>query len=101
MPAPQKSRRRKPPADASRKRRSVHKDVAAAIDYKNPESLRQFLTERGKIKGRRMTGLSRRDQSLLARQVKRARELALLPYVAPAGAGERSERRGRGGPRER
>lgn len=43
-----------------------------------------------------MTGLSRRDQSLLARAVKRARELALLPYVAPPGAGERSERRGRG-----
>jgi small subunit ribosomal protein S18 len=96
MPAPSKSRRRKPAADASRKRRSVHKDVAAAIDYRNPDSLRQFLTERGKIKGRRMTGLSRRDQSLLARAVKRARELALLPYVAPPGAGERSERRGRG-----
>jgi small subunit ribosomal protein S18 len=95
MPPADNRRRRKPAADSSRKRRTVHKDVAAAIDYRNPDTLRPFLTERGKIKARRTTGLSRRDQSLLARAVKRARELALLPYVAPPG----NERPGRRGPR--
>jgi len=95
MPAPDSRRRRKPAADASRKRRTVHKDVAAAIDYRNPDTLRPFLTERGKIKARRTTGLSRVDQSKLARHVKRARELALLPYVAASGS-ERPSRGRRG-----
>lgn len=96
MPAPKKGRRRKPTADTARKRRSVHKDVAAAIDYRLPETLRPFLTERGKIKPRRTTGLSRRDQNRLANAVKRSREIALIPYVAPPGAPERGGRRSRG-----
>ena len=51
------------------------------IDYKNIALLQRFITERGKIRSRRVTGLSRRDQSKMARAVKRARELGLLPYV--------------------
>lgn len=68
--------------DASRRGRKPSLTEAAAIHYLNPESLRRFLTERGKIKSRAQTGLNKRDQARLAREVKRAREIALLPYVA-------------------
>lgn len=51
------------------------------IDYKDITLLRRFLSDRGKTRSRRVTGLSRRHQSQLTLAVKRARELALLPYV--------------------
>jgi len=51
------------------------------IDYKDLTLLRRFLSDRGKIRSRRVTGLSREHQSQLALAVKRAREIALLPYV--------------------
>ena len=57
--------------------------------------LRRFISERGKIRSRRITGACRRHQSQVARAVKRARELALLPYVSEGAGGER-ERGGRG-----
>lgn len=78
-------------------RRHARPELAEAIDYRNPDSLKPFLSARGRIKSRAQTGLSRRDQSRLARAVKRARELALMPYVvADANDGkERRERRER------
>ncbi len=51
------------------------------IDYKDPDSLRRFTTERGKILPRRITGTCAKHQRLLAREIKRARALALLPFV--------------------
>lgn len=51
------------------------------IDYKDVALLRRFLSDRGKTRSRRVTGLSRRHQDQLTLAVKRARELALLPYV--------------------
>jgi small subunit ribosomal protein S18 len=51
------------------------------IDYKDLTTLRRFISDRGKIRSRRVTGLSRRHQQQLALAVKRAREIALLPYV--------------------
>ncbi|EDP75061.1 30S ribosomal protein S18 [Hydrogenivirga sp. 128-5-R1-1] len=50
-------------------------------DYKNYEELRQFMTDRARIKSRRQTGLCNKHQKRLALQIKRARQLALLPYV--------------------
>jgi small subunit ribosomal protein S18 len=50
--------------------------------YKDVELLRRYLTERGKIRPRRQTGLCARDQRRLATAVKRARHLALLPFTA-------------------
>jgi small subunit ribosomal protein S18 len=50
-------------------------------DYKDPVRLRRYLTERGKILPRRMTGLSAKQQRQLSLAIKRARHLALLPYV--------------------
>ncbi len=53
------------------------------IRYTNVEGLKRFLSDRGKIRSRRMTGLSRRQQALAAREIKRAREMGLLPFVMP------------------
>jgi len=49
--------------------------------YKNVELLQRYLSERGKIRPRRQTGLCARDQRRLAKAIKRARHLALLPFV--------------------
>lgn len=49
--------------------------------YKDVELLRRYLSDRGKIRPRRQTGLCARDQRRLATAVKRARHLALLPFV--------------------
>ena len=51
------------------------------IDYKDPEFLKKFLNEHGKILPRRITGTSVKFQRNVATAVKRARHLALLPYV--------------------
>ncbi len=50
------------------------------IDYKNVPLLRRFITERGKILPRRITGTCAKHQRLIARQVKRARSVALVPF---------------------
>ena len=52
------------------------------IDYKDPEFLKRFLNEQGKILPRRLTGTSLKYQRKVSVAVKRARHLALMPYVA-------------------
>jgi small subunit ribosomal protein S18 len=52
------------------------------VDYKDPEFLKKFLNEQGKILPRRLTGTSLKFQRKVARSIKRARHIALLPYVA-------------------
>jgi len=54
---------------------------AEEIDYKDLNLLRRFISDKGKTRSRRVTGLSRRHQAQLSIAVKRAREIALLPYV--------------------
>jgi len=51
-----------------------------AIDYKDVALLRKFVSERGKIRARRVTGVSVQEQRAIAQAVKNAREMALLPY---------------------
>ena len=51
------------------------------VDYKDAEFLKKFLNEQGKILPRRLTGTSLKFQRKVAQAVKRARHLALLPYV--------------------
>jgi small subunit ribosomal protein S18 len=65
-----------------RKSCSLCQNKVDKIDYKDVEGLRKFVSERGKLKGRGNTGSCRRHQTQIARAVKRAREIALLPYVA-------------------
>ena len=52
------------------------------IDYKDVDTLSNFITERGKILPRRITGVSAHYQKLLVAAIKRARHVALLPFVA-------------------
>ena len=52
------------------------------IDYKDTATLRKFISERGKIRARRVTGLSVQDQRKVAIAIKNAREMALLPYTS-------------------
>ena len=52
------------------------------IDYKDIETLKQFITERGKILPRRITGVSYFYQKLLKKAIKQARYMALLPFVS-------------------
>jgi len=59
-------------------------DKVAGIDYKDERVLRRFVTERGKVIPRRMTGTCARHQRMLVRAIKRARHVALMPYVAEA-----------------
>jgi small subunit ribosomal protein S18 len=53
-----------------------------SIDYKDIETLKQFITERGKILPRRITGVSHYYQNMLKQAIKRARHMALIPFVA-------------------
>lgn len=57
-------------------------DVEFIFDYKDPQTLRHFITERGKIVPRRISGLSAKQQRALTTAIKRARMIALLPYTA-------------------
>ncbi len=57
-------------------------DKIEHIDYKEPHKLRRFLSERGKIEPRRKTGTCARHQRKLTLAIKRARQIALLPYTA-------------------
>lgn len=52
------------------------------VDYKNPEFLLKFINEQGKILPRRVTGTSQKFQKKVNKAVKRARHLAILPYVS-------------------
>lgn len=58
------------------------KDDAPKIDFKDIKLLRKYLSDRGKIRSRRVTGLCARHQKEVAVAVKNARELALLPFIS-------------------
>ena len=60
---------------------SFCREKVETIDYKDPSKLRQYISDRGKIEPRRRTGTCAKHQRVLAVAVKRARHLALLPYV--------------------
>ena len=80
------------PGSGRRKPCPYCKDKIEQVDYKDVDGLRRFVSEKGKIRSRRITGACRRHQSQIATAVKRARELALLHYVAE----DRQEGIGRG-----
>jgi small subunit ribosomal protein S18 len=79
------SGRRRPssaPGPARRKSCYFCKEKIEEVDYKNYNQLRRYVSEKGKIRSRRITGACRRHQEQIAVAVKRAREMALLPYVS-------------------
>lgn len=64
-----------------RRRRNSYCPEGKCFDYKDIDTLRRYITEAGKIKPRRQTGNCSRCQRELAREIKRARHLALLPFA--------------------
>ena len=81
----EQARRKRPAASAAPTRRKscfFCKEKVEEVDYKNYNQLRRYISEKGKIRSRRITGACRRHQRQVAVAVKRAREMALLPYVA-------------------
>lgn len=63
-------------------RRRPRQAIPDYVDWKDVDFLRRFVPERGKIKPRRISGISAKDQRRIARAVKRARTMALLPFVS-------------------
>ena len=78
MARPQPQRTTRP---AKRKEDFFKKNKITYIDYKDVELLQRFISERGKIRSARVTGINPQQQRLLAAAVKNAREMALLPYT--------------------
>ena len=78
------SSRKRTPASGPGRRKSCFfcKSHVDEVDYKHVNELRRYVSERGKIRSRRISGACRRHQRQVAVAVKRAREIALLPYVA-------------------
>lgn len=68
-------------ATPGRKKRNllVHEGIAE-VDWKDAALLRKFISDRGKIRARRVTGLTPQQQRQVATAIKNAREMALLPY---------------------
>jgi len=95
--------RRNPKAAASDRRRPQKKKVSILntesvtwIDYKDVNLLRRFMSERAKIRARRVTGNSAQQQRAVARAIRVAREMALLPYSVRQVTQRKGGRRDRG-----
>jgi small subunit ribosomal protein S18 len=63
------------------RRAPLLKADVASVDYKDVALLRMFISDRGRIRARRITGVTPRQQRMVTRAVKNAREMALLPYA--------------------
>ncbi|MEU2390370.1 30S ribosomal protein S18 [Streptomyces sp. NPDC007369] len=68
------------PRPAKRKVNPLDAAGISYIDYKDTDLLRKFISDRGKIRSRRVTQVSGQQQRQIARAVKNAREMALIPY---------------------
>jgi ribosomal protein S18 len=79
-----RARKRPGMREAQARRRNCYfcKEKIQEVDYKNLNQLRRYISEKGKIRSRRITGACRRHQNQVATAIKRAREMALLPYVS-------------------
>ncbi|BBY60577.1 30S ribosomal protein S18 [Mycolicibacterium sarraceniae] len=81
---PSKTNRRRqgsaPDKPASAKKNLLKSLGLQAVDYKDTSTLRLFISERGKIRSRRVTGLSVQRQRNVTQAIKNSREMALLPY---------------------
>jgi small subunit ribosomal protein S18 len=89
MPIPLQHRNAAAPGGVKKKKKVFHRrkicrfcaDSSLVIDYKDSKSLRYFITERGKIIPRRISGTCAKHQRELTQAIKRARSIALLPFV--------------------
>ncbi len=81
MAKPRKRKDKKDKRVRRSRKRKPFLDEVTYIDYKDIRLLRKFMTDRGKITPRRITGATAKQQRLLAHAIKRARILALVPFV--------------------
>ncbi len=79
----QRPRRTPHPAGRSRKKNLLASLGLSVVDYKDTAALRVFISERGKIRSRQVTGLTVQQQRQVTTAIKNAREMALLPYPGP------------------
>ena len=70
-------------AEFNNRRRKIVCQLCAGktVDYKDPETLKRYINERGRIVPRRITGTCALHQRVVAKEVKRARAIAVLPYT--------------------
>ncbi|OGU33674.1 MAG: 30S ribosomal protein S18 [Ignavibacteria bacterium GWB2_35_6b] len=66
------------------KTKKVRRVIEEYIDYKDSKKLYKFITDQGKIIPRRITGLSAKQHRELVQAIKRARQIAILPYISEA-----------------
>lgn len=76
-----RSQPQRPQRPAKKKDDFFKKNKITYIDYKDVELLQRFVSERGKIRSARVTGVNPQQQRLLAQAIKNAREMALMPYT--------------------
>jgi small subunit ribosomal protein S18 len=77
-----RKKRRRPETKERKKKRIVYKfREDEVVDYKDVALLRKFMSDRGKIRSRRVTGLTPKRQREISNAIKNAREMALLPYT--------------------
>jgi small subunit ribosomal protein S18 len=67
-------------ARGSTRKKVLSEEIFDKVDYKNPQVLRGFITDRGKMIPRRISGASARQQRVISTAIRRARMLALLPF---------------------
>jgi small subunit ribosomal protein S18 len=79
-----RTRKRVSPREGQTRRRNCYfcREGIEQVEYKNVGVLRRFVSEKGKIRSRRITGACRRHQNQISVAVKRAREMALMHYVS-------------------
>ena len=83
MAGKSKRARRATPLESKPAKKNLLKTLGVnAVDYKDTARLRMFISERGKIRSRRVTGLTVQQQRQIATAIKNAREMALLPYTS-------------------
>ena len=70
------------PTAGTKKRNLLNSLGVGLVDYKDTATLRVFISERGKVRSRQVTGLTVQQQRQVAAAIKNAREMALLPYPA-------------------
>jgi small subunit ribosomal protein S18 len=77
---------RRAEADRPKRRKTnpLHARKVESVDWKDTALLRTFISDRGKIRARRVTGLTPRQQRQVATAIRNAREMALLPYPSAA-----------------
>jgi small subunit ribosomal protein S18 len=94
MASPRSPRKRRRPELTAKKKRAVYRfSDEEIVDYKDVALLRKFMSDRGKIRSRRVTGLTPKRQREVAMAIKNAREMALLPYTSfKSGTPGRSDR---------